>query len=97
MPFLIRCIDKPGSAELRAATRAEHLAYLEPQLPRILAAGAVLDDAGSPTGSLILFDSEDRAEAERFAGEDPYNRAGLFATVDVARWRKVIFDGKTCA
>lgn len=93
---MIRCTDRPGAVELRVATRAEHLAYLEPHLPRILAAGALLDDDGQPVGSLIVFDTEDRAEAEGFAAEDPYNRAGLFEAVEVTRWRKVIFDGKIC-
>jgi uncharacterized protein YciI len=88
MPFMIRCTDRPGAAALRAATRADHLVYLEPVRPRILAAGALLDDAGTPIGSLILFDTDDRAEAEAFIANDPFNKAGLFQSVKVVRWRK---------
>ncbi|MEQ8662188.1 MAG: YciI family protein [Gammaproteobacteria bacterium] len=98
MPYLIRTYDKPGSADLRAATRPAHLEFLAPYLPRLLAAGALLDDDGStPRGSLILFDSDDRAEAEALAADDPYTRAGLFERVEIVRWRKVIFAGEALA
>ena len=94
MPYVIRMYDKPGSAELRLATRGEHLAYLERFAPRVLAAGGFLDDAGAMgSGGLIILDSEDRAEAERLVADDPYTRAGLFERVEIVRWRKVFFDG----
>jgi uncharacterized protein len=95
VPYVIRTYDKPGSAELRARTRPAHLAYLLPYAPRILAAGGFLEDDGSVgTGSLIVFDTEDRAEAEKLVAEDPYTLAGLFERVEVNRWRKVFFDGE---
>ncbi|MEX2481326.1 MAG: YciI family protein [Gammaproteobacteria bacterium] len=94
MPYVIRTYDKPDSAELRARTRPAHLAYLLPYAPRILAAGGFLEDDGSVgTGSLIVFDTEDRAEAEQLVAEDPYTQAGLFERVEVNRWRMVYFDG----
>ncbi len=95
MPYVIHTRDKPGSAALRATTRPAHLAYLEPFTVRILAAGATLsDDGGDATGSLIIFDTEDRAEAESLAANDPFTLAGLFASVEVVRWRKVFFAGE---
>lgn len=95
MPYVIRTRDKPGTGALRAATRPAHLAYLEPYTARILAAGATLSDDGvQPDGSLIVFDTEDRAEAENLAANDPFTLAGLFETVEVVRWRKVFFAGE---
>ncbi|MEQ8232375.1 MAG: YciI family protein [Gammaproteobacteria bacterium] len=95
MPYVIRTYDKPGSAALRAETRSAHLEFLTPYLPRLLAAGALLDDDGAtPLGSLIVFDTEDRAEAEALAANDPYTLAGLFERVEIVRWRKVIFAGE---
>lgn len=95
MPYLITCTDKPDSAALRSATRAEHLAYIKPWTKRILAAGGFLNDAGEPGGGgMILLDTDDRAEAQAFADNDPYTRAGLFAAVDIRRWRKVVFNGE---
>ena len=94
MPFIIRAYDKPDSAALRAETRQAHLAYLAPHAPRVLAGGALLSDDGSNAlGSLIIFDTEDRAEAEALAANDPYAQAGLFERVEILRWRKVLFAG----
>ena len=95
MPYVIRAIDKPDSAALRIETRPAHLEYIESFTSRVLAAGGFLEDDGSMgAGSLIILDTEDRAEAERFAAEDPYTRAGLFAEVEITRWRKVFFGGE---
>jgi len=44
-------------------------------------------------GSLIVFDSEDRAEVEAFLAVDPFSKAGLFASVSIYPWRKVFFGG----
>lgn len=95
MPYVILARDKAGTAELRAATRPAHLAYLEPYTARLLAAGATLaDDGQTATGSLIVFDTDDRAEAERLAANDPFTLAGLFESVEIMRWRKVFLAGE---
>ena len=95
MPYLIKTTDKPDSAALRKSTRAAHLQYIAPFASRILAGGGFLEDDGSiGNGGLIIFDTEDRAEAEAFAANDPYNLAGLFEHIEIRRWRKVILGGK---
>ena len=94
MPFLIYSTDKPDHGDLRNEVRAEHLAYLQSHIDRLLAGGAVLNnDSGAPFGSAIILDTEDQAEAEQFAANDPFTKAGLFESVVVTRWRKAIFDG----
>ena len=92
MFFIVLTTDKPDSAQLRADNRAEHLAYLESLGDKLIAGGATLSDDGeAPTGSFLLIDVEDRAAAEAFAAGDPFTRVGLFASVEIRRWRKVIF------
>lgn len=88
--FAIHCIDKPESAALRAETRPAHLAYLEAVGGSILAAGPLLDLDGAPMGSLLIIDFPDRKSAIEFAAQDPYSLAGLFASVAVTAWRKVL-------
>ena len=91
MLFIISCIDKPDHAHIRAQTRPEHLAYLEGIKDRIHAAGPTLSDAeGTPTGSVLIIDFEGKAQAEAFADGDPYNKAGLFQSVAVSRWKQVL-------
>ena len=87
--FAIHCIDKPDSAELRAATRAEHLAYIGKIVDSVLVAGPLLGLDGAPIGSLLIIDFADRKAAIQFAADDPYALAGLFASVAVTAWKKV--------
>lgn len=88
--FAIHCIDKPLQRDLRATTRPEHLAYLESMIDQIVVAGPLLDDEGAPIGSMIIMEFPDRRSAVAFAAEDPYARAGLFASVAVTAWRQVL-------
>jgi uncharacterized protein YciI len=93
MPYAIQTIDKPDSAEVRTATRAAHLEYLTAHKDKLLAAGAVIDDDGTGGhGGILIVDTDDRAEAERFIAEDPFTKAGLFQSVTVVRWRKAFFN-----
>ena len=87
--FAIHCIDKPATGALRAATRAEHLAYIETIVDRVLVAGPLLGLDGGPIGSLQIINFADRKAAIAFAAGDPYALAGLFASVAVTAWKQV--------
>ncbi len=85
------CTDKPGHLEVRKANRDAHLAHLRAS-GLVAQAGPLLDRDGRMAGSLIVLETEDRAEAEAFAAADPYARAGLFAEVRIEAWNRVIPD-----
>ena len=90
MIFMIRCTDKPDSAEIRQQTREEHLAYIREHLQDVYCAGPLLgEDGQTPVGSLLLMDFPTRAYAEAFAQADPYNQAGLFQEVEIKPWKEV--------
>jgi uncharacterized protein YciI len=95
MLFAILCADRPQSLDLRAATRAEHVAYLETYKSKLVEVGPLLDADGRPCGSLLIVDVEDRAAAEGFAAGDPYAKAGLFESTIVRGYRVVFRDGDT--
>lgn len=88
--FAIHCIDKPGSTALRASTREEHLGHVNAMDGKVLAAGPLLGIDGAAMGSLLIIDFADRKAAIQFAADDPYAQAGLFASVAVTAWRKVV-------
>lgn len=90
MQFILECHDKQGALDLRLATRSAHLAYLDTQLDKILIAGPILGDDGKPVGSLLIVDFPDAAAVQAFADADPYTKAGLFATVTIRPFRKVL-------
>jgi uncharacterized protein len=88
MRYAIICKDKPGALDLRLATRADHLAYIQ-STGCVEMAGPFLED-GQMVGSLVILDAPDLASAQGWAAHDPYAKAGLFAQVDVIEWKKVI-------
>ena len=91
MYFFIFCDDKPGHADVRKANREAHLAYLEGFRDQVVAVGPTLtDDEGGMNGSVLLMDFPDRAAVDAFLAGDPYGRAGLFDSVTVRPWKKVI-------
>jgi len=90
MLYVIHCIDKPDHTELRAANRTAHQGYLTTYGNKLIAAGPTLSEDGETmTGSLLMMDFADRAEAEEFVAGDPYTMAGLFESVTIQRWQKV--------
>jgi uncharacterized protein YciI len=80
--------DKPGHLETRKATRAAHLAYIE--ATGIVRQAGPLIEEGEMRGSLIILETATLAEAQDWVAADPYGKAGLFASVEVIEWKKVI-------
>jgi len=56
----------------------------------VVQAGPFLDDADAMIGSLLILDVADRAEAVEWGANDPYAKAGLFESVQLFRWKKVV-------
>lgn len=89
MRFALMTKDKPGALQTRMDNREAHLAYIA-ETGVVEMAGPVLDDDGQMCGSLIVLDVEDLAAAQAWADNDPYAKAGLFETVTLRAWKKVI-------
>ena len=93
MPYVIQTKDKAGSSQIRADNRAAYIEYLTTQKHLLLAAGALIEDDGTgANGGLLIVDTDDRKEAERFINNDPFTKANLFEKVTITRWRKAFFD-----
>jgi uncharacterized protein len=56
----------------------------------VVQAGPFLDGAGEMVGSLVVIEADTRAAAEDWAAGDPYARAGLFESVEIRAWKKVV-------
>jgi uncharacterized protein YciI len=89
MLYAIICIDKPGALEVRKANRDAHLAHIGGAGEAIVQAGPFLDSDGAMCGSLLIYQG-DLAGAQAWAAADPYAVAGLFESVEVRAWKKVI-------
>jgi uncharacterized protein YciI len=80
--------DKPGALQTRLDNRSAHLAYIE-ETGVVPQAGPLLD-GDAMIGSLVILDVEDLAAAQSWADNDPYAKAGLFQSVELIPWKKVI-------
>ena len=93
--FVLIGHDGPRGLELRKLHREAHLANLQPleAQGRIRHAGPLLDDAGSPAGSVILFEADDLASARALAAADPYVVHGIFERHEIFETRVVFPKG----
>ncbi len=93
-PCSICCTASTGRARKEArsgrASATAHLAYLDRHRDILVLGGATLaDDAqASRTGSVLIVNVPDRAAADAFAADEPFRKAGLFASYTVTRMRR---------
>ncbi|MFD0911016.1 YciI family protein [Ruegeria arenilitoris] len=80
--------DKDGALQTRLDNRAAHLAYIE-ETGVVAQAGPLLD-GDAMIGSLVILDVENLSAAQAWADNDPYAKAGLFKSVELIPWKKVI-------
>jgi uncharacterized protein YciI len=81
--------DKPGALQTRMDNRAAHVEYLKGS-DAVFQAGPLLNANEQMIGSLIILDVPDMAAAQAWVDGDPYGKAGLFDSVDLIVWKKVI-------
>jgi uncharacterized protein YciI len=83
------CIDKPGHLQTRLDNRAAHLDHIA-RSGIVEMAGPFLGPDGQMIGSLVVLTVDTLAEAEAWAAADPYAKAGLFDSVTIREWKKVV-------
>ena len=89
MLVAVICTDKAGALDTRKANREAHLDYIKSS-GVVTQAGPFLDADGLMCGSLLILDVADMDAAALWAENDPYAKAGLFKTVRLEQWNKVI-------
>lgn len=98
MWYMIYAIDVPNSLERRLQTRPAHLARLSElrDQGRLLVAGPTpsidCEDPGSAgfSGSLVIAEFESLDAAQAWADADPYLVAGVYQSVTVKPYKKVL-------
>ena len=89
MRYALICIDKPNALQTRVENRAAHLEPIKAS-GVVEQAGRFIDAAGQMCGSLLVLDVASKTEAEAWAAADPYAKAGLFQSVMIQEWKRVI-------
>ena len=90
MLFLVRCEYRPDATARRGAALEDHLAYLRAHRHRLRFAGPGLDDDGTPNGMIAVLEAADRKEALAYVDGEAFNRAGMFARVEVTRFASLL-------
>lgn len=89
MRIALIAIDKPNALQTRLDNREAHLAYVA-KTGCVEVAGPFLDGDEQMCGSLLILTLDSMAEAEKWAENDPYAKVGLFESVTLREWKKVI-------
>ena len=87
--FVLTCLDKPNSLDVRLGAREAHLAYVA-ERGVLKLGGPFLNEAGDMAGSLMIVEVADLAAAHAFNANDPYTKAGLFESVDIRPFRVTV-------
>ena len=88
--FAMIAKDKPGTGELRTATRPVHMEHLKAMGDKLVLAGALLGADGNPEGSLLVLEADDFEAAKATLLADPFIAEGIFGSVEVKPWRVAI-------
>lgn len=84
MRFAVHCLDAEGALPLRLAHYEAHKAHLAAGPVATVISGPLLaEDGETMIGSLFIFEAENRAAVEAFNAADPFNRAGVWARIDI--------------
>ena len=69
----------------RLKARPAHFAAGEPLVKsgRVIAGGAILDDAGNMIGSAIFYDFPTRAELDAWLAKDPYVTGDVWRRIEI--------------
>ena len=89
MRVALICHDKPDHLQTRLDNRAAHLEHIQTS-GVVEMAGPFLAPDGGMTGSLLVLNVDTLAQAQAWAKADPYAKAGLFASVTLSEWKKVV-------
>lgn len=84
MRFAVHCLDAEGALPLRLAHYEAHKAHLAAGPVATVISGPLLaEDGETMIGSLFIFEAENRAAVEAFNAADPFNKAGVWARIDI--------------
>ena len=82
----------PEAAARRQRVRATHLEGIRPAVDSgmLQLGGAILDDAGTMIGSVLLLEAESADAARDFIDNDIYSREGVWQNVEIYPFQRAV-------
>jgi uncharacterized protein len=91
MQFLLLAFDgtDSGATDRRLNVREEHLRKIAALKKRgeFKCGGAILDDSGTMTGSMIIYEFPDRQSLDAALQDEPYFTEGVWEKVEIRPFR----------
>ncbi len=96
MQFLLVAFDGTDADGInrRLKVREEHLSKIAllRQRGEFITGGAILDDDGKMTGSMIIYEFPDRKSLDASLQNEPYFTEGVWEKIEIKPFRMVRFD-----
>ncbi|AXE96667.1 YciI family protein [Paraburkholderia sp. DD10] len=84
MHFTVYCLDHSNMVERRLEIYDAHKAYLQTAPVKTLISGPLTkSDGQTMIGSFFLYEADGIEEIRKFVDTDPFNKAGIWASVDI--------------
>lgn len=91
MTWLAICHDVENSQPIREQYLADHLVYIESILSKIEVGGPLCTEADPEyNSSAIIYQVEKESEALELLQNDPYFKAGLYASTELYHFNAVV-------
>ncbi len=85
--WAIYCWDKAGTLEDRGTFLQDQMNYVRGFGDRVIGYGQFVSDDGLDTlGTSFFMQLDDRPAVEKFIGNEPLNKAGVYESIDIHRW-----------
>lgn len=95
MLYVVLFEDEPARADMRARHMPDHLAFLENNADRVLAAGPLRDTAaGVAAGGLWLVEADNPDAVAALTRADPFWSTGLRRSIRILEWQRVFANGR---
>lgn len=89
MNYIVYCLDHDGMVQKRHENYEAHKAYLATSPVKTLISGPIVaEDNQTMIGSFFLYESDSIEEVRSFNQADPFNKAGIWETVDIRPFLK---------
>lgn len=85
MPYVVRCLYRPGGAEARLWIRDRHVRHVIERRAAVSVGGALTAADGTVTGMFLILEVETPEEVRDFLAAEPYGCAELFAAITCER------------
>lgn len=89
MHFTVYCLDHEGMVDKRREYYEAHKAYLATSPIATVISGPLLaEDGQTMIGSFFLYESDDLDAVRHFNRDDPFNKAGIWRSVEIRPFLK---------